>query len=455
MELVVRNGRVIAPGGVFVADVGLAGERIVALGQELHAAVEIDAAGCYVLPGGVDPHVHLQMPSGPYVSADDFASGTRAAACGGTTSVIDFVEPGAGETFLAALERRRTEADGHAAVDYSLHMTIPAWHAAHPESLAGLPQVVAAGVSSFKLYTAYAGLYLNDVQLYTALEAVAGVDGLPIVHAENGPLCDHLRAQAVAAGQIEPRYHALTRPPRQEAEAVSRIIDLAALAESRLYVVHVSCAEAVARLASARMQGAAVLGETCPQYLTLTADALAGPHGERFICAPPLRSHADQNALWAALAGGVLDTLATDHCPFTAAEKAENNTFTQIPGGLPSIEARLSLAYTRGVRAGYLSLERWVEVCCTAPARLFGLRRKGRIAPGYDADLVIFDPQKEVILNKNVLHERVDWTPYEGIKLWGWPRHVFSRGQTIVRDGEFVGRPGHGQFICRQPGEHT
>jgi dihydropyrimidinase len=256
----------------------------------------------------------------------------------------------------------------------------------------------------------------------------------------------------VAAGQVAPRYHALTRPPGQEAEAVSRVIDIAALAESRLYVVHVSCAKAAARVASAQVQSAPVYGETCPQYLVLTADALDGPHGERFICAPPLRSHADQSALWAALAGGVLHTLATDHCPFTADEKAGHADFTTVPGGLPSIEARLSLAYTRGVRAGRLSLERWVEICCTAPARLFGLARKGRLAPGFDADVVIFDPQMEVVLSTETLHERVDWTPYEGVRLDGWPRHVLSRGHAIVRDGEFIGQPGWGRFAVGEQG---
>jgi len=199
-----------------------------------------------------------------------------------------------------------------------------------------------------------------------------------------------------------------------------------------------------------------VYGETCPQYLTLTADALDGPHGERFICAPPLRSHADQGALWAALAGGALDVLATDHCPFTADEKAGHLDFTTIPGGLPSVEARLSLAYTSlaytlGVRAGKFSLERWVEVCCAAPARIFGLARKGHIAPGFDADLVVFDPEVELLLSADTLHEQVDWTPYEGVSLSGWPRHVFSRGRLIVHGGNYVGQPGWGRFVSREP----
>jgi dihydropyrimidinase len=450
MDVVIRNGRLVTPGGIFAGDVGIVEERIVALGKELRGRAEIDATGCTVLPGAIDPHVHLQMPSGDYVSADDFASGTAAAACGGTTTVIDFVAPAEGESFLAALAARQAEADDRVAVDYGLHMTIPTWHAAHPETLTELPQVVAAGVPSFKLYLAYQGFHLDDVQLYTVLRAVASARGLPIVHSENGPLCDQLRAEAQAAGHTSPRYHALTRPVRQEAEAVNRVIDIAALALSSLYVVHVSCAPAVARVTSARMQGEPVYGETCPHYLALTAEALDGPHGERLICSPPLRSHGDQSALWAALAGGGLDVLATDHCPFTSDEKAGHADFTTIPGGLPSIEARLSLAYTQGVRTGLLPLERWVEVCCTAPARIFGLARKGHIVPGFDADLVVFDPQAQVTLSVDGLHEQVDWTPYEGIKLEGWPRHVLSRGRVIVRDGDFVGQPGWGRFTFRE-----
>ena len=451
MDIAIRNGKLITPGGIFATDVGIVEERIAALGEKLRGDVELDATGCYVLPGAIDPHVHLQMPVRGYVSADDFASGTIAAACGGTTTVIDFVGPAEGESLLSALAARQAEAGGRAAVDYGLHMTIPTWHAAHPEALDELPQVIAAGVSSFKLYQAYERLGLDDVQLYTALKTVAAAGGLPIVHSENGPLCEQLRAEAVADGHTTPRYHALTRPPRQEAEAVSRVIDLAALADSPLYIVHLSCAQAVSRVASARMQGQPVYAETCPQYLVLAAGALDGPHGERFVCSPPLRSHADQSALWASLAGGVLDVLATDHCPFTAGEKAGHPDFTTVPGGLPSIEARLSLTYTRGVRAGHLSLERWVEVCCTAPARLFGLTRKGHVAPGFDADVVVFDPQAQVVLNTDHLHERVDWTPYEGIRLWGWPRHVLSRGRPVVRDGNLIGQPGWGRFVLREP----
>jgi dihydropyrimidinase len=450
MDLVIRNGTLITPSGIFPADVGIVGEHIVALGEELHGAVELDAEGCYLLPGAIDPHVHLQMPVGNYVSSDDFTSGTVAAALGGTTTVIDFVEPEPGESLLDALEKRRAEADGRVAVDYGLHMTIPTWHAAHPEALDALPEVVAASVPSFKLYLAYEGLRLDDVQLYRVMKAIAGVDGLPIIHCENGPLCETLRAQAVAQGNTTPIYHALTRPPRQEAEAVSRAIDVAALAGSPLYVVHVSCEESMLRIQTARARGEDVYGETCPQYLLLNGMALDLPDGERLVCSPPLRTEEDNEALWGGLAFEDLDVLATDHCPFTSAEKSGHADFTTIPGGLPSIEARLSLAYHFGWRH-WMTLERWVEVCCTNPARIFGLHRKGHIAPGFDADLVIFDPARWVTIQAGrTLHEQVDWSPYEGMVVQGWPRDVLSRGRLIVRDGEFVGQVGWGRFVSRE-----
>ena len=446
MDLVIRNGTLITPGGAYPADVGILGERIAAVGLELHGERELDATGCYVLPGGIDPHVHFQMPQGRYLSADDFASGTVAAALGGTTTVIDFVEPGPGEPLLDALAQRQAQAAGRAAIDYGLHMTIPAWHAAHPDALAALPDVVAAGVPSFKLYLAYEGLRLDDAQLYQVLTALAAVGGLPLIHCENGPLCETLRAQATARQQTSPIYHARTRPPGQEAEAVSRALDIAALAGCPVYVVHVSCAASLARLQAARGR---VYGETCPQYLLLDETALAAPGGELLICAPPLRTPADNDALWDGLADGSLQVLATDHCPFIATDKRGHADFTTIPGGLPGVEARLSLAHHYGQQHG-LTLARWVEVCCAAPARILGLHRKGQIAPGYDADLVVFDPNRWTTLQAGVtLHERVDWSPYEGRRIRGWPRDVLSRGRVIVRDGEFVGEPGWGRFTPR------
>ncbi len=454
MDLVIRNGTLITPSGPLRTDVGIVDGRrppryIAGVAKDLDGAAEIDASGCYVLPGGIDPHVHLQMPSGDYVSSDDFASGTIAAALGGTTTVIDFVEPEPGEPLMDALRRRRAEADGRVAIDYGLHMTIPSWHAAHPESLVQVPQVVEAGVSSFKLYMAYEGFRLDDAQLYQTITAINDAGGLPIVHCENGPICEALRARALARGERTPIYHAATRPPRQEAEAVSRIIDIAALAESPVYIVHVSCEAALSRIQAARARGDRVYCETCPQYLFLDRAALAGPDGERLICAPPLRAERDRDALWDGLTRGPIDVLATDHCPFLAAEKAGHPDFTTVPGGLPSIEVRLGLLHDALAYHG-MSLERWSQVCSTNPADIFGLGRKGRVAVGLDADLVVFDPKQLLSIEAGeTLHENVDWTPYAGMRVRGWARDVISGGEVIVRSGEFVGRMGHGAFVPR------
>jgi dihydropyrimidinase len=449
MDLVIRNGTLFTSGGPLQNDVGIVGERIAAIEKNLEGTKEIDAAGCYVLPGGVDPHVHLQMDAGEYVSADDFASGTVAAALGGTTTVIDFVEPDPGEGLMEALARRRAEADDQVAVDYGLHMTIPAWHAAHPESLAELPAVVEAGVSTFKLYLAYEGLRLDDPQLYRVMADLAEIRGLPFVHCENGPICELLRSRAVAQGETSPLSHAATRPPRQEAEAVSRAIDVAALAGSPVYIAHVSCRSALTRIRAARSRGEAVYGETCPQYLLLDQAVLAEPGGERMICAPPLRVQTDREALWEGLMAGLIDVLATDHCPFTAAEKAGHADFTTIPGGLPSVEARIGLAHDIARRSG-TSLDRWAQICSASPARIFGLRQKGQIAIGLDADLIVFDPEMELRIEAGkTLHEKVDWTPYAGMQIRGWTRDVVSRGAVIVRQGEFTGRLGHGRFVRR------
>ncbi|NLF00737.1 MAG: amidohydrolase family protein, partial [Anaerolineales bacterium] len=348
MDTVIRNGAVVTPQATFIADVGITGEQVEAVGTRLHAPVELDATGCYVLPGAVDPHVHLQMPLGPHRSSDTFSSGTIAAALGGTTTVIDFVEPAQDMRFHHALEARCQEADGAVAVDYGLHMTVPTWHADRGEELESLRDVVTDGVPSFKLYMAYAGLRLDDRQLYRVMQAIAGAGGLAVVHAENGPLCDELRAQALSQGHTAPCYHALTRPPRQEAEAAGRAMDIAALAGCPLYVVHVSCRESLERVAAARARGDRVAAETCPQYLLLDQSALSGDMAERMVCAPPLRPIEHQATLWNGLAHDVLDVLATDHCPFMQADKRDHSNFTTIPGGLPSIEARLSLAYTYG-----------------------------------------------------------------------------------------------------------
>jgi dihydropyrimidinase len=451
-DLVISRGTVVTPGGVFRSDVGIRGSQIAALGVDLTAARTIDATGCYVIPGGVDVHVHLQMQLGGRVSTDDFSAGTVAAAHGGTTTVIDFVDPQPGESLLDALARRRAEADDRVAVDYGLHMTLPAWHMAHPPALAQLPEVVAAGCATFKLYMAYPHVMLDDVTLFRALRAIAEAGGRAVVHAETGPLLDELCQQALAAGQTAPIHHARTRPAALEASAVQRAIVLADLAGCPLHVFHVGAEAVVETLRTApRSSGGrkvSVGAETCPQYLLLTAEEhLGGPDGELYVCAPPLREAGDQAALWAGLADGALSMVSTDHCPWTRAEKQQPD-FTQVPGGLPSIEARLALLYHHGVAAGRISLERWAAVCCANPARWMGLNQKGRLAPGYDADIVIFDPQRSVTLSADSLHETAGWTPYAGMTVQGWPRTVLLRGEIVVRDETFCGQY-KGRFTAR------
>ncbi len=448
-DLVIKNGTIVTAEASYRADVAIQGERIAAVGQNLTGVAEFDAGGKLVTPGAIDIHVHLQMPIGGNVfSADDFFTGTRAAAFGGTTTIIDFVEPEPQESLLEALAARRAEADERVVIDYGLHMTLA------PPDIAKLdqvPAVVEAGCPSFKLYMAY-GFRLNDGELMQALEAVRDAGGFPVVHAENWDVICTLVARNLAEGHTEPRWHPRSRPALMEGEAAGRLIDLAALVGTPVHIFHVSCAQVVERIAGARRRGLPVYGETCPQYLLLTADEYDRPgvEGALPVCSPPLRSEADQERLWQALTQDVLQIVTTDHCPFAREVKARGLAdFSRIPGGVPSIEGRFSMVYSYGVRPGRFTTNRWVDMCCTTPARLFGLERKGTIAVGYDADVVVFDPERTITLSTGTLHENVDWTPYSGMDLTGWPAVTISRGKVIVENGQFRGRAGQGQFIKR------
>ncbi len=448
-DCTIVGGQIITPSGPVAADVALVEGSIAAIGHGLAGERVIDASGCYLLPGGVDPHVHLQLALGGLVSTDSFASGTIAAACGGTTTIVDFADPQPGQSMADALAARRAEADGQVAVDYGLHMTIPTWHAQSAERLAELPAMVAEGCATFKLYQAYARMELDDISLYRALAGVAKAGGGVVLHSETGPLLDHLRGEAVAADHTGAIWHERTRPARLEATAIHRAAEIAHLTGCPVHIFHVGCAEGVAEIVTARQRGVAISGESCPHYLLLTAEEhLGGPEGNLYICAPPLRAGADQSALWRALADGGLDLISTDHCPWTRREKMQRS-FAQVPGGVPGIEGRLSLIHHFGVNGGHISLARWVELCCTAPARLMGLARKGSLLPGYDADVVIFDPKQEQTISADTLHEAADWTPFDGMTVSGWPRTVLLRGKVIVQDGEFVGTIGHGRFVKR------
>lgn len=452
-DLVVRNGTLVTAAGSFVADVAVEGEAITAVGHGLRGKREIDATGKLVTPGAVDIHVHLEMPIGSFISTDTFYSGTVAAACGGTTAVVDFVEPHGDEHMLEALAMRRALADPQVVIDYGLHMTIG------PTEIAKLDQVpaaYAAGCGSFKLYMAY-GLRLTDDQLLQALEAVAAVDALSVVHAENWDVICALVARNLAAGRTRPRWHPRSRPAVMEGEATGRVIDIAAMAGARVHIFHVSCGEAVTRIAAARAAGRPVTAETCPQYLLNTWDVFDKPgvEGALPVCSPPIRDLAQQDALWAGLGRGDLQVVTTDHCPFTRAEKQtgiDARDYSRIPGGVGSIESRFAALYTAGVRTGRITPEQWVAACCTTPAVLAGFAAKGHIRPGYDADLVVFDPEQQVTLATGTLHERADWSLYEGMQLHGWPAVTISRGKIIVENGAFVGSAGDGRFVARRTG---
>jgi dihydropyrimidinase len=453
LDLVIANGTVVTAETTMRADVGIIGGQITAIGVGIVGQEIIDATGMLVLPGAVDEHVHLQMPVGEFTSSDDFYTGTVAAACGGTTAMVDFVEPGPGQSLVGALSDRRSQAEDKAVVDYGFHMTLSS---ADAEVLAQVPASIAAGAASFKLYMAYAGLRLDDGGLLRALAALQTHGGRALVHAENHHAIAYLTAQALAQGRTGPENHPLTRPAVMEAEAIQRLLALAHVTGTPLVLAHLSCALGLEAVRAARARDQTVWVETCPQYLLLDEKEYRRPgfEGAKFVMAPPPRTRSDRAALWAGLSAGEVDTVATDHCPFfyQTQKTRGRNDFSRIPGGAPGIETRLVLLYTHGVRTGRLTIERWVEVCCTEPARRFGLTpRKGVLAVGADADIVVFDPERQVVLSVEALHQNVDYCPYEGWVVQGYPVTVLSRGEVIVRDGDFVGAGGRGQFFHTNP----
>ncbi|MBI4731282.1 MAG: dihydropyrimidinase [Chloroflexi bacterium] len=450
-DLVIRGGKLVTATRTYHSDIGIRGEKIAAIGPDLEGARVVEARGLLILPGAIDPHVHLEMPVGETHSSDDWFTGTRAAACGGTTTVIDFVEPGLGEGLEHALAKRRERGQGRAAVDFGLHMTLVNDKA---ETLQEVPGLLEEGCTSFKTYLTYEGFRLSDSAFLHVLCVVKEAGGTLLVHAENDTIIAHLQRRFRAEKKTAPKYHALSRPPIAEAEAIQRSLALAEVTGARLYVVHISTALGADALHSARQRGVNASGETCPQYLLLTDKELSRPGfaGAKYVCSPPLRSLMDNERLWKGLADDDLQTVGTDHCPFNYKGQKDlgRDNYEKIPSGLPGIESRLSLLYQYGVRMGRLSLERWVEVCSTNPAKIFGLYpRKGSLEPGADADMVLFDPNKKVTLSRSLLHEQVDYTPYKGFELQGYPVMTFLRGKLIVKNGEFTGAAGDGKYLVR------
>ncbi|MBC3841736.1 dihydropyrimidinase [Streptacidiphilus sp. 4-A2] len=458
---VIRNGLVITAAEEVHADVLIEGERIVALAatgsdaaQAWTADTEYDAAGHYVIPGGVDAHTHMELPFGGTFASDTFETGTRAAAWGGTTTIVDFAVQSVGRSLREGLDAWHAKAEGNCAIDYAFHMIMSD---VTENSLKEMDLLVEEGVTSFKLFMAYPGVfYSDDGQILRAMQRSAGNGGLIMMHAENGIAIDVLVQQALAAGHTSPRYHGEVRRELLEAEATHRAIQLARVAGAPLYVVHVSAEQAVAEIAAARDLGLNVFGETCPQYLFLSTDDLAAPgadgfEGAKYVCSTPLRPREHQAALWRGLRTNDLSVVSTDHCPFCFSGQKElgRDDFSKIPNGLPGVENRMDLLH-QAVLDGHISRRRWIELACATPARMFGLYpRKGTIAPGADADIVIFDPQQQYTLSAATHHMNVDYSAYEGRQVTGRARTVLSRGSAVIDQGEYRGRAGHGTYLPR------
>jgi dihydropyrimidinase len=451
----IRNGKVVTAKETKTADVLIDGERIkeVRRGIDAKAAEKvIDARGLYVIPGGVDAHTHLDMPFGGTTSADDFESGTRAAAFGGTTTIVDFAIQARGSRMRQALDTWWKKAQGRASIDYGLHMIITDLGGA---GLEDMDDMVREGVASFKLFMAYPNaLMVDDATIFKALSQTSKNGALVCMHAENGSVIDVIVARAIAEGKTAPVYHALTRPPRAEAEAVHRAIAMAEIAQVPVYIVHLSSEDALNEVREARDRGVPAFAETCPQYLLLTVDELARPNfeGAKYVFTPPLRPKEHLPKLWDGLKNDHLQVVSTDHCPFCFKDQKilGKDDFTKIPNGGPGIENRLQLIHHHGVNRGKLSLNRFVELTSTTPARIFGMYpKKGEIAPGSDADLVLWDPNASYTISASTHHMKVDYSMFEGFTVKGNARMVLSRGEVIVDGDKFLGKPGRGQYLKR------
>ncbi|EHD23841.1 MULTISPECIES: dihydropyrimidinase [Brenneria] len=456
MKRLLKGGTLIDHQGRYDEDLLIEKGRIARRGRHIAATPEmevIDAAGCQVMPGGIDVHTHFNIDVGIGRSCDDFFTGTRAAACGGTTTIVDHMGFGpAGCDLHHQLARYHAYADGQAVIDYSFHAVVQHVDAAILDEMASM--VAQEGISSFKLYLTYQ-YKLDDAAVLQALQRLRQVGALTTVHPENDAAIRLRRAALLRQGNTAPIYHALSRPLACEAEAIARMINLAALADNApLYIVHLSNGLGLDYLRLAQRKGQPVWAETCPQYLLLDDSRYLEPDGMKYILSPPLRGRAEQEALWQGLEDGSIATLATDHCNFSLRQRQalSDGDFSRCPNGLPGVENRLALLYSSGVAAGRISPERFVALTSARPAQLFGLwPRKGNLMPGADADLVLFDPQRRATLRHDEMHDNGDYSPYEGMTCRGWPIMTLSRGEVVWRDGVFSGRAGHGRFLRREP----
>jgi dihydropyrimidinase len=446
-DVVIKNGCLITGYGTLDADLAVSGEQISAIGQDLQAHREIDAQGLYVLPGAIDGHVHLDNPKLPPhdpPTADTFRTGTRAAAHGGVTTIIDFAQPRPGESLIDELERRKADAEKVALIDYGLHLN---YRDPDPSRLQEIPAVVERGVPSFKLYMAYEGYQLSDTMLLQAMEKIAKSDGLAIMHAEHFEITQHLKKQLEEEGKTGPAWHGAAYPSIMEGEAIHRALALADLAGSPILIFHVSSVEGVRELRLAKERGQAAFGETCPHYLAYTDEIFEKDTivTQSLMVVPPIRDSRHQAALWQGLKDGSLDIVSTDHCPRPSRE----TQICQRPGAA-GIETRLALLHTLGVESEQISLTQWVRTCCTRPAEIFGLEKKGRLMPGFDADIVLFDPQKTLTYSIDTLHTPIPFSNYEGFTIEGAPVLTMSRGEVIVENGQLAADKGRGRFIERR-----
>lgn len=456
MRTLIKNGTIVTASDTYRADILVEDEKIISIEFESVAAHDqvYDAFGKLVFPGAIDVHTHLDMPFGGTVTADDFTTGTTAAAAGGTTCIIDYALQTPGKPLEDALQTWHAKAEGKCAIDYAFHVAVTDLNDAVLEEI---PRLVEKGYPSFKVFMAYKGVFqVDDATLLRVLQQAGVSGGLVLVHAENGDVIDVLTKEMLSEGKTEPIYHALSRPPQAEEEAVNRFITMAELSGAPAYIVHLSDAGALGRVAEARLRGQKIYAETCPQYLLLSIDRYYEPEfgGAKYVMSPPLRDEGNEECLWDGLSSGNLQVVASDHCSFNMKEQKELGLkdFTKIPNGAPGVETRVQLLYAGGVNSGRITHNQFVDLVSTSPARLFGLYpQKGTIAVGSDADLVIFNPDAPFTISQGTQFQNVDYNPYEGFQGHGVPELVFSRGQLIIENGKHVGKVGHGKFQKRTP----
>jgi dihydropyrimidinase len=453
MTKVIKNGTIVTADRTWKADVLIKGDRIAEIGQNLSGDHVIDATGCYVMPGGIDPHTHLEMPFMGTYSSDDFESGTRAALSGGTTMVVDFCLPSPGQSLLEAIDMWSNKST-RACCDYSYHMAITWWG---EQVFDEMPKVVEKGITSFKHFMAYKGaLMVNDDEMLASFQRCAEIGGLPLVHAENGDVVAALQQKLMAEGNDGPEAHAYSRPPEVEGEATNRAIMIADMAGVPLYVVHTSCEQSHEAIRRARQKGMRVYGEPLVQHLVLDESEYANPdwdHAARRVMSPPFRNRQHQDSLWAGLAAGSLQVVATDHCAFTTEQKRYGvGDFTKIPNGTGGLEDRLPVLWTRGVGTGRLTMNEFVAVTSTNIAKILNMYpRKGAVVEGADADLIVWDPEATKTISAGSQQSAIDYNVFEGITVKGLPKYVLTRGEIAVDNGTVQAKPGHGQFVGREP----